>query len=752
MYAAVGGWVTAPTPIYSPSMVLPLLLALSAPAAATEPHPRVCLALSGGGALGLAHVGVLQALEELRIPVDCIAGTSIGGLVGGLYATGMTADQIEAVVVGQDWARLFVDRPDRRDLSMRRKQDDFDFVSALTVGVGRGGVTLPLGLREGHRQNLFFEELTLPVADVTDFDALPIPYRAVAARLDDGAEVELSGGELAHAMRATMSIPGVFAPVEVDGVTLVDGGVADNLPVDNARAMGADVVIASWVDLPGRPENLVSASSAMVFSLLDRGSLETLQGLGPDDVRVTLDPGDTIKGDWTAGAKLIAWGHDQAMAALAGRTDLQRTPAEYAAWRASVTPPPIPAPVIAFIDLDNQSRYDDAVVLRRLNRHVGAPLDGPALLGDIDRIYGLGSMAWVSWRLVERDGQAGIAVEVREKPWGPNYLTFGIQLEAGLYGVSQSSLTLAHRRIPWNRWGGEWANELTLGETTAYATELYQPLGPSLRPFAALNGEVSRSYLREGQAASAFALGRVGLDLGVMPLRSLELRAGYHVTVEQIRPAGDGDWGDAAILHEPDLQRGYGQVQVAVRHDGLDDAWFPRNGTWLDVQLDAFRVGFGPGRGGDGSGEQLSRYAVLGEASVWGTPSFGGGRHTVSALAMAGTNWPLDRDPGGLGYSLGGLFRLSGLEPDARLDEELIFGRVGYRFRLMDGQVPTYLGVTAEAGRGDDADKPLFSSAELIFAGSAYLGVATPLGPLYLAYVANTRVRGHMTLVLGRVF
>ena len=210
-----------------------------APAARVQVRPRICLVLSGGGARGMAHIGVLKVLEELKIPIDCIAGTSMGAVVGGLYASGMTAAQIDATMRSVDWQEAFRDAPPRRELAFRRKQDDRNFLVRLPLGLKHGQILLPKGFIQGQKLQQTLRELTLPFSKETDFDRLPTPFRAVATDLVSGNAVLLDKGDLAMAMRASISAPGIFAPVETEERLLVDGGVAENLPIDVARQMHA---------------------------------------------------------------------------------------------------------------------------------------------------------------------------------------------------------------------------------------------------------------------------------------------------------------------------------------------------------------------------------------------------------------------------------------------------------------------------------------------------------------------------------
>lgn len=213
-------------------------------------RPRVGLVLGGGGARGGAHIGVLKELERMRIPVDAIAGTSMGAIVGGLYATGMSAAELESLIGSLDWAGALTDKPDRADLSFRRKQDDAQVPVDFELGLRGASLVLPKGVVQGQKLDLLLRELTLGVSHVHDFDELPIPFRAIASDIEKGEIYVMERGDLARAIRASMSVPAVFTPVRIDGRLLVDGGLVGNLPVDVMQAMGVDIVIAVDVEFP----------------------------------------------------------------------------------------------------------------------------------------------------------------------------------------------------------------------------------------------------------------------------------------------------------------------------------------------------------------------------------------------------------------------------------------------------------------------------------------------------------------------
>src|ERR1700719_863986 len=281
-------------------------------AQATAQRPRVGLVLSGGGARGAAHIGVLKILEQMRVPIDAIAGTSMGAVVGGLYASGLSARDIEKIMTSVNWQDAFRDRPPREDLTLRRKQEDQSFLVRFPLGVHAGRVLLPRGLIQGQGLTQMLRRLTLPVARISDFDRLPTPFRAVATDLERGDTVGMGSGDLTSAMRASLSAPGVFAPVEREGHLLVDGGIADNVPVDIARAMGVDVVIAVDVGFPLLARRQLSSapaiSSQILAILIGRNSQAQLATLTAQDILIQPALGDASSFDFGIVARVIGVG------------------------------------------------------------------------------------------------------------------------------------------------------------------------------------------------------------------------------------------------------------------------------------------------------------------------------------------------------------------------------------------------------------------------------------------------------------
>ena len=285
-------------------MVIATVVATAVDINATTPvpekQPRIGLVLSGGGARGMAHVGVIQVLEEMKIPIHCVAGTSMGAIVGGLYAAGMSPAEMEKFVTSMEWNEAFKDKPPPSELSFRRKQEAADYLINFDLGYKDGKFAIPKGLLQGQNLNLILKSLLFHTETIDDFNKLNIPFRAVATDIETGDAVIMGKGDLVKAIRASMSIPGVFAPVEIDGKILVDGGVANNLPIDVARQMGADVVIAVDIStkLSTRKQltSSVEITAQLTSIMIQRNTAEQIKTLGEEDILIQPELGDLGSG------------------------------------------------------------------------------------------------------------------------------------------------------------------------------------------------------------------------------------------------------------------------------------------------------------------------------------------------------------------------------------------------------------------------------------------------------------------------
>ena len=407
--------------------------AAAARAESPQVRPRICLVLSGGGARGMAHIGVLKVLEEMKVPIDCIAGTSMGAVVGGLYASGMTAAQIEATMRSVDWQEAFRDAPPRRDLAFRRKQDDRNFLVRLPLGLKHGKILLPKGFIQGQKLQETLRQLTLPFSNSTDFDLLPTPFRAVATDLLTGNAVLLDKGDLSIAMRASISAPGLFAPVETQGLVLVDGGLAENLPIDVARQMHADILIVSDVSFPLQSraalDSALSISNQMLAILVRKDADRQRATLGASDILIEPVLGPASSTDFTAAASTIAAGENAAHSMLAKLDSVRVGDAayhDYLARRAAREPG---LPTIKFVRVDEQSKRYEKTIMAEMEPLVGKPLSVDAVGEKITELYGLGNFETLDYALVSRgeggDEDSGLEAHIVGAPG------FALRLEPG---------------------------------------------------------------------------------------------------------------------------------------------------------------------------------------------------------------------------------------------------------------------------------------------------------------------------------
>jgi NTE family protein len=702
---------------------LPLLAAMPAHSSMPDPsataeRPRVGLVLSGGGARGGAHIGVLRVLEELRVPVDYVTGTSIGSIVGGLYAAGLGPDEIEAAVATMDWDALFQDRRDRKHRSFRRKQDDRQLLVKVQPGfdIATKEVKLPAGLIQGQRIKQALRELTVEAADVEDFDQLSIPFRAVATDLSTGRPIELATGNLADAMWASMAVPGVFAPARLDGRLLVDGGVSNNLPIDVARGMGADVLIVVDISTPLKSaEDLtdVFAVTDQLTSIMTRANTERqLATLAPDDVQIVPLIEDVTTADFRRLAEVVTTGYAAADAQREALARLSVTTETYDRWLASRQARP-ELPVIEFIEIVNDAGLGEEVLMVNVRHPLGQRLDMPQLERDIAMIYGTELFETVTSQIVQRDDRAGIVIDARAKSWGPDYLQFGMDLEDDFEGDTLYNLRVAYLLTVRNLRGAEWRTVLTVGQDPGIETEWYQPIDRIRRYFVSpairlrkfnlteYDGDDRVAEYRFSEAAGRLAFGRIFGNWG-------ELRLGYEAaTGDTSLRVGDPE------LATPDYD--LGRLYAGFTADTLDNSYFPTDGAFVQAVYSWHRPSFG-------DDESFDRVFIkAGTALSWG-------RYTVAPGVELGTNTRGDTPFYAL-FRAGGFLRLSGFESNELSGQELALGRVLFYRRMNDITfLPVYLGGSAEYGAiGND-----IGAGDGRAAGSLFLGVDSIFGPLYL--------------------
>jgi len=729
-------------------MILPLACILVSETThsllAAEPQqqrPRIGLALSGGGAKGCAHVGVLAVLEELHVPIDYIAGTSMGSIVGGLYACGFSAAQLEELVSSLDWDELLEDEPSRRDRSYRRKLEDQRYILGFETGLKRSGFVFPSGLKRGHKLLFELRRLTLPAVGIARFDELPISFAAVATDITTGEMVVLDSGDLALSLRASMSIPGVFAPVELDDRLLVDGGLVRNLPVDIVRAMGADVVIA--VDVGTQ--------------LLSQESLKTLfdissQAMGVtsrsheqamiDSADIVLQPevGEMGSLDFSQAPAIVLEGKREAERQ---RDVLARLGVSDPEWSSSLAErPELPQHplVVTSVIIEGRKRLSYRRLRSQIHLQPQEQLDLDVLEADLRRIYGLGDVEWVDFELLSNDDGYTVDIKVKEKSWGPLYVHTGLNI--GIDDDENTSMNLIGNLTmrPLNDLAAEWKTDLMIGSEQLLHTELMQPLDYRGRFFVLPQLTVQRhvrnyqlgdagSYFSESESTTA------AFDLGLSMGTWGELRGSIFRGRTEFS-YGSGSEGSQLSDHVD-----VGGYAFHLLVDRLDSAYFPRRGMLATVEHARVTPSLG-------ATDEFTKTAINHVAvKSWG-------RHTLGSWIEAGTTSG-DEVPGYAWFPLGGLFSFSSYEPGELVGPHYGVYRPFYIAQVAD--LPSfigkgvYIGGWLEAGNvWDDPDQVAFDT--LRWAGTVMLGAETVVGPAYLAITYAEEGRSRIYLAIGPSF
>jgi NTE family protein len=714
-------------------------------AAANPGRPRIGLVLSGGGARGAAHIGVLKMLDRLHVPVDVIAGTSMGAVVGGLYASGMSGDEIERALAALNWQAAFRDRPPRTQLNYRRKEEDREFLVNLPLGLQGRRLVIPKGLVQGQLLTETLRKLTLPVARVTDFDKLPTPFRAVATNLETGAKVVLGSGDLTTAMRASMSVPGVFAPVEYHDETLVDGGLADNLPIDVARAMGVDVLIVVDAGFPLQPNknlnSLPSITNQMLAILLRRTIEHDLASLSPQDIVVTLQLGDFSSYDFPDTMKIVNAGQTAVSEAEPHLSSLEVSEADYQRYVQARHAARDGLPTVEYVKVQPDSKAYQRQIDDLFGQFVGKPLDPAGLEDQVEALYGRGNLEMLDYQL-DHDpfGHYGLDFLARRNSWGPNYLRFGVQLEDDFKGLTTFDAAGRVDITELNSLGAESVWDGQVGSAPFLATELYLPLSNVYRYFVAPHLQVEAHDIAQVEGGRQVGLYRTssfdyGVDFGrefgnwgEMRFGVLESDGNTHVSL--------GDFSVPATHF--DVTEGF----VRVGYDTLDSANFPHSGAALIAQMSI------EGNGGGAQGTDLFTIDWR-AAHSWA-------RNTVVAWLSAGSTIGGSQTNVRTFFPLGGFLNLSGVQTQTLAGPQYAIGRLIYLRKVGNGgegilDVPAYVGTSLEIGNVW-ADRRDISLSDTRKDFSIFFGADTYVGPAYLAVGYDESGSTAVFLFLGRSF
>lgn len=697
------------------------------PEPAAAPRPRIALVLSGGGARGFAHVGVLRVLEQLRVPVDIVVGASMGAVVGGAYAAGRPVSELEAFVRETDWAALVSDRPQRQDLAFRRKDDDLEVPSRIEFGLHRDGLRLPpaaatnSAVEDALARLLPVESRSLPVS------ALPLRFRAVATDLLTGELVELIQTPLLPSLRASMSVPGVFAPIRLGERLVVDGGLVRNLPVDQARALGADIVIAVNVGTPlAGPETLGSAfgvAQQMLNILTEQNVQRSIKELGPQDILIAPDLGTVSFLGFGAAEQAMAAGERAARALTVRLSALSISPEQYAAreiGRTQHRPDPDMPRVLAQLEVRGTHWADQRALAIESGLAVGAPVTRRDVERAAERLRGRGEFERIDTEITDGTGGRHVALVVDESDWARSRMRLGLELNSDFRADHRFTVSGLHVLSWINSLGGELRTIGRLGTVRSLETEWWQPLAAGSPWYAsaalghrAQTDDIYSSGKLVGRAS--FSASSLTFALGHTLGRNADLRLGVQ------RNVGEGRQLLPAV--EEDLVRfGQRNVFIQYRYDSLENLAFPTQGALATVQWQS-----SPSR--VGNDRSLSSNVALAlrafRSGEWGGHVYAEVAHSADGFSQ---------------QALGGFLRLSGASRDSINGGTVLFGRAVLARRI--GQMPAGFGGAIRSGFSLElgnafAQDEAIRATKLRAAGSAFVSVDTRFGPAYLALGAS---------------
>ena len=541
-------------------------------------RPRIGLVLEGGGALGLAHVGAIQWLEEHHIPVDYVAGTSMGGLVGGFYAMGMSPGELRQLLGGLDWNELIGGRTPFEDLSFRRKEDRRQWPAMIEFGIDHHRLSLPSGLNAGQQISVLFDQQTLAYNGLKTFDDLPIPFRCVATDLGTSKQVVFHDGSLSLALRSTMSLPAIFTPVKYGDTYLVDGGILNNLPVDIAKDMGADIIIAVYLDVP--PEKMTQAPSLTGVLGKTVGvvvAASEFKNMKAADVLISADLKGFTAMDYNRWQDLIPKGYEGAQIKASMLSAFALNPQEWQEYLAAREAKKRKAPtMVASVHVTGVSANEARGIEEELADQTGKPLDAKGLEETLTEIRGTGRFSTLGYELRD-NGELVVRAQPREG--GKDFFIPGILID----GSQRNNFHFAFGgRLTLMDIGGypsEWRTDFFLGQQTQLVTEYWRPLNSRTRWFVAPRGFVGSEWLNyyiNGRPVATYQVGKGGGagDVGYSINRFSEFRAGYEIGVEHAETV----IGDPYL---PSISGRYGMVTSRYVYDGLDDPFIPRRGFYV---------------------------------------------------------------------------------------------------------------------------------------------------------------------------
>jgi len=704
--------------------------------AADAARPRIGLVLGGGGARGAAHIGVLETLEKLRVPIDCVAGTSMGALVAGAWAAGMSPEKMRAALAAADWSDMFVDNPEYAEMSYRNKLVSRSYLPGSESGVSANGVAYQGGVVAGQKIKLFFNQLVRANQGERNIEDLPLPLSIVATDIGTGERVVFRDGALTTAMRASMSVPGLLAPVDHQGRKLVDGGLVDNLPIAEVRERcRADVVIAVNVGSPllkaEEVGSLLTVSAQMVGILTEQNVSRSLATLRPGDIYIQPELAGITAGDFSKHAEAAASGRAATEAVAPKLARLAASETAYAAWWQGIEVRRRTSPRIDDIEIVGLSRVSPEAIERHLSVQPGETIRPTVIGRDLLRMYGDGYYESVDYTVLRQRDRNILRVMPVEKRWGPDYARFSVNLQADNSQGSTFGLRAAYHQTWLNRLGGELIYHGEIGTANRLGINYYQPLDARQRFFFEGTAGAGQTRLNIYQDDKRIAQYRdsetgVGTHLGVNVGLLGPLRLGW---VHRHRYF-DLDIGDPAL---PRADKRFSGWKASLDFDQFDRMYFPTRG-WA-AQLSWF----------ESPGQNYARA----EADLRGAYAFGG---TVVNARLRYTGSPRGDLPIYDAGTLGGFLNLTAFASNQIIGDDIRY--FGLRGEQIIGRLPLGLrgdmrvGIALEAAR---VGSPYTESQRrgVLDSTALYVGGETPFGPAYIGLGYSTSGASNLFLFVG---
>jgi NTE family protein len=609
---------------------------------AAPPRPKVGLVLEGGGALGLAHIGVIQWLEEHRIPVNYVAGTSMGGLVGGIYATGYSAAEVKELVETISWDQVLQGQTPYKDLSFRRKQDAVEYPNHLEFGL-RKGLQFPEGFNSGQDVVMILDRIALPYSEVKDFNDLPIPFACVATDLVASQPFVFRQGSLSLALRSTMSLPGVFSPVRWDGHIFADGGLMDNLPVDVAQSMGADLTLAVHLETT----KLDPTSALSSFGVLGRSvsvvvAANELRSIEKADILISVPLAGFDSLEYNRSEELIKMGYQAAQAKAAVLGALSVDEATWQAYLARRSARRLTTPSPQFVKVVGTSPKLTTAIEKDLKENIGKPVDTAALQNQLMDLKGDGRFSNLNYEMTSRDGKPGLLITGVEKPYAPPIVQPLLLLDGSSFGGVNFSMGARITFLDFGAYRAELRNDLIVGSQYGINSQYYRPFTASSKWFIAPNGfaDYAQYPIYQGDVfVSEYRKSSVGggLELGYEFDRVAQLTLGYTGAYESFVPK----IGNQALL--PNVSGRFGGTTLRWALNGVDDPVIPRSGQYMDISGTWVDANPGAAHSFPMSEGRLAKFIRVNDPSSFyfgarGGTTFGNERVGVPPFALGGPN------------------------------------------------------------------------------------------------------------------